>query len=48
MDLNTQNKFVYNITEQFKFVGTTYFFMDSVISRMHDYQKSKKSNSTVW
>ena len=32
--LNTQNEFVYNITEQFKFVATTYFFMDSIISRM--------------
>jgi hypothetical protein len=48
VDLNTQNKFVYNITEQFKFVGTTYFFMDSVISRMHEYQMREKNNRTVW
>ena len=48
MVLNSQNKFVYNITDQFKFVGTAYFFMDSIISRMHDYQTKKTGNSTVW
>ena len=46
--LNTQNMFVYNITEQFKFVATTYFFMDSIISQMQNYQKRKVGSPLVW
>ena len=44
----TKNKFVFNITEQFNLVGTTYFFMEDVIDRMHGYQKKNKKNKNVW